>query len=173
MAVVLLLLAVIGGGVVADLVLENTAGGEVSVLHQPVTGHTQGTLLALAAGLGLVMGLLLVASMGSTRTRRARRKQLRRSRAGRQQHLGQPEGQHADQPDELFGLREPGDELGEPARPADLGRGGRWAEQLDGRAVAPEPASRHPQARHDQARRAVHRRDDPDPWFGPSSERAR
>jgi hypothetical protein len=172
MAVLLLLLAIIGGGVVADLVLENTADGEVSVLNQAVTGHTQGTLLALAAGLGLVVGLLLVASMGSTKTRRARRRQLRSIRAGVQQHPTQPDGEHANQADEFFGLQQPGGERGEPARPADLG-GERWAEQPDGRRAAPEPTKHHLQPRHDQARRAVHRRDDPDPWFRPSSERAR
>jgi hypothetical protein len=170
MAAFLFLLAVIGGGVVADLVLENTAGGEVSVLNQTVTGHTQGTLLALVAGLGLVVGLLLVASMGSTKRRRARRKQLRSIRAGIQHHVAEPDGEQAGLPDSLLRLQEPGGELGERARPADLG-GERWVDQPDGRRVAPEPAS-HPQRRHDQTRRAVHLREDPDPWFGPSSERA-
>jgi hypothetical protein len=170
MAVLLFLLAVIGGGVVADLVLENTAGGEVTVLNQAVSGHTQGTLLALAAGLGLVVGLLLVASMSSTKTRRARRKQLRSIRAGMQHHLTQPDGEHADQADEFFGLQQPGGELGEPARPADLG-GEQWADRPDGRRAAPEPTNHRPQPRQDHTSRAVHRRGDPNPWFGPSSER--
>jgi hypothetical protein len=171
MAVFLFLLAVIGGGVVGDLVLENTAGGKVSVLNQTVTGHTQGTLLALAAALGLVVGFLLVASMGSTKRRRARRKQLRSIRAGMQHHVAEPEGEQARLPYRLSRLQETGGVLGERARPAELG-GERWVDQPDGRRVAPEPASHHPQLRHDQTGRAVHLREDPYPWFRPSSERA-
>jgi hypothetical protein len=170
MAVVCFLLALIGGGVVADLVLENTAGGEISVLNQPVTGHAEGTLLALVAGLGLVVGLLLVASLGLTRTRRARRRQLRRIRAGMQQHVAEPDGAKADQAKEPFGLQQPGGERGEPVRLADL-RGERWAGRPDGCRVTPEPTNSGPQPRHDQAWRAVHLRDDPYPWFQPSSER--
>jgi hypothetical protein len=172
MAVFLFLLAVIGGGVVADLVLENTAGGEVSVLNQTVSGHTQGTLLALAAALGLVVSLLLVASMGLTKRRRARRKQLRSIRAGMPHHVAEPDGEQAGLPYRLFRLQETGGVLGERARPANLG-GDRWVDQPDDRGVAPEPASHHPQPRHDQARRAVHLREDPYPWFGPSNQRAR
>jgi hypothetical protein len=172
MAVLLFLLAVIGGGVAGDLVLENTAGGKVSVLNQTVTGHTQGTLLALAAGLGLVVGLLLVASMGMTKRRRARRKQLRSIRAGMQHPVANPDGEQARLPYRLSHLQETGGELGERARPANLG-GERWMDQPDSRRVAPEPASHHPQPHHDQTRRAVHLREDPYPWFGSSSERAR
>jgi hypothetical protein len=171
MAVFLFLLAVIGGGVVGDLVLENTADGEATVLNQAVTGHTEGTLLALAAGLGLVVGLLLVASAGSTKTRRGRRKQLRSIRADMQHHLTQSDGEHADQSGEILGLQQPGGELGGPARPADLG-GERWADQPGRRRAAPEPTNHHLQPRYDQARQAVHLPDDPDPWFRPSSERA-
>jgi hypothetical protein len=170
MALFCFLLAVIGGGVVADLVLENTAGGEVSVLNQTVTGHAEGTLLALVAGLGLVVGLLLVASLGLTKTRRARRKQLRSSGAGVQQHAATPDGEQTDQAKELFGLRQSGGERGEPVRLADLG-GERWAGRPDGCRVTPEPTNHDPQPRHDQAWRAVHLRDDPYPWFQPSRER--
>jgi hypothetical protein len=76
MAVLLFLLALLGAGVVADLVVENTGTGVITVLHQPVTGYRDGLLLAMAAALGLVLGLLLVGSLSLRRTRRARRQRL-------------------------------------------------------------------------------------------------
>ena len=77
MAVLLLLLAIIGAIVVADLVLENTATGAITMLNHPITGYRDGLLLAMAATLGFVIGLLIVASVSMRRTRRARRNQLR------------------------------------------------------------------------------------------------
>jgi hypothetical protein len=78
MAVLLFLLAILGAGVVADLVVENTGTGIITVLGHPITGDREGLLLAMAAALGLVMGLLLVGSLSLRRTRRARRQRLRR-----------------------------------------------------------------------------------------------
>jgi uncharacterized membrane protein YciS (DUF1049 family) len=78
-AVLLLLLASIGGVVVDGLVLENSAAGTVTVLDHSFTGYRQGQLLAMAAGVGLVLGLLVVGSLSLRRTRRARRRQLRRT----------------------------------------------------------------------------------------------
>jgi hypothetical protein len=60
MAALLLLLAVVGGILVGDLVLENPAAGAVTVLHHPISGYSQGQLLAAAVALGLVVGLLVV-----------------------------------------------------------------------------------------------------------------
>lgn len=77
MAALLLLLALVGAAVVGDLVLENTATGAVTVLDHPVTGYSHGLLLAMAAMIGFVVGLLVVGSMSLRRSRRARRKQLR------------------------------------------------------------------------------------------------
>jgi hypothetical protein len=77
MAVLLFLLAILGAGVVADLVVENTGTGAITVLHQPVTGYRDGLLLAMAAALGLMIGLLLVGALSLRRTRRVRRRQLR------------------------------------------------------------------------------------------------
>src|SRR5215216_7712008 len=79
MAALLLLLAILGGSVVADLVVENTGSGAITVLHHPIIGYRDGLLLAMAAALGLVIGLLVVGSLSLRRTRRARRKQLRRA----------------------------------------------------------------------------------------------
>ena len=81
-----LLLAIIGGALVGDLVWENTTAGEVTVLDRTVAGYPQGWLLAATAALGFVVGLLLVASLNSTKARRARRRELRAMRRGRQDH---------------------------------------------------------------------------------------
>jgi nitric oxide reductase large subunit len=73
----LFVLAVAGGVVVGNLVWENTTAAEITVFGQPVTGYSQGWLLAMAATLGFVVALLLVASVGVTKGRRERRRQLR------------------------------------------------------------------------------------------------
>jgi len=72
MADLLLLLAILGASVVADLVVENTGTGAITVLHHPIIGYRDGLLLAMAAALGLVIGLLVVGSLSLRRTRRAR-----------------------------------------------------------------------------------------------------
>jgi len=77
MAALLLLLAILGASVVADLVVENTGSGAITVLHHPITGDRDGLLLAMAAVIGLVIGLLLVGSLSWWPTRRARRQRLR------------------------------------------------------------------------------------------------
>jgi hypothetical protein len=48
MAALLLVLAILGASVVADLVVENTATGAITVLHHPITGYRDGLLLAMA-----------------------------------------------------------------------------------------------------------------------------
>ena len=63
MAALLLLLVIIGASVAADLVVENTGSGAITVLGHPVTGYRDGLLLAMAAALGLVIGLLVVGSL--------------------------------------------------------------------------------------------------------------
>jgi uncharacterized membrane protein YciS (DUF1049 family) len=77
MALLLLLLAVVGGILVGDLVLETPAPGAVTVLQHPISGYSQGQLLAMVAGLGFVVGLLVVGAASLRRTRRERRRQLR------------------------------------------------------------------------------------------------
>jgi uncharacterized membrane protein YciS (DUF1049 family) len=79
MAALLLLLAIVGATVVGDLVLENTGTGAVTLLNHQITGYSDGLLLAVAAAIGLVVGLLVVGSLSTRRTRRARRRQLRRA----------------------------------------------------------------------------------------------
>jgi hypothetical protein len=48
----LLLLVIAGTAVVADLVLENTRAGVITVLGHPITGYRDGLFLAMAAALG-------------------------------------------------------------------------------------------------------------------------
>jgi hypothetical protein len=118
-AFVLFVLAVAGGMVVADLVWENPTAGQVTVFGQTVGGYPEGWLLATAAGLGFVAALLLVASVNSTKGRRARRKQLRGLRRGLEDQVVAPEPDHARLLDAFFGPEEPSRHLGGPARPAD------------------------------------------------------
>jgi uncharacterized membrane protein YccC len=102
-ALFLFVLAVVGGVVVGNLVWENTTAAEVTVFGQPVTGYSQGWLLAMAAALGLVVALLLVASVGATKRRRERRRQLRRLRRDRRHHRAEPDVESTSVLDQFFG----------------------------------------------------------------------
>jgi hypothetical protein len=128
-AFLLFVLAVAGGVVVADLVWENTAAGQVTVFHHAVGGYPVGWLLAIAAGLGCVVALLLVASMSSTKGRRARRKQLDRLRRGLEDRAVAPRPDHGRLLEEFFGPGEPAGHLGGPARPAHVSEEGRETER--------------------------------------------
>ena len=91
MAVFFLLLAMLGGALVGDLIWENTANGEVTVLDRTLVSYPQGWLLAAAAGIGFVTALLLVASVSSTKARRSRRRQLRAMKRDRQEPGFEPD----------------------------------------------------------------------------------
>ena len=159
-AFVLFVLAVAGAVVVADLVWENTTIGQIAVFHYAVTGYPQGWLLAIAAGIGFVVALLLVASVNSTKRRRARRKQLARLRHGREDQMAAPEPDHARLLDAFFGPEEPSRHLGGPARPAQL-RGERPSSPADGhqRWVTPQPIQ-HPAEPRFQPVRSAHVREE-------------
>ena len=154
-AFVLFVLAVAGGVVVADLVWENTTVGQVAVFHHTVTGYPEGWLLAIVAGLGFVVALLLVASVSSTKRRRAGRKQLRRLRRGREDQMAAPEPDNARLLDAFFGPDEPSRHLGGPARPADL-RGERPSSRADDhqRWVTPQPIQHPAEPLYQQVRSA-------------------
>jgi hypothetical protein len=113
MAAFFLLLAIIGGIVVGDLVWENTTAGEVTVFNQTVADYSQGWLLAIAAALGFLIGLLLVASLRSTKARRARRRQLRSMRRDLQDQGAEWE-RDASWPDESLSRPESAVDAGEP-----------------------------------------------------------
>ena len=78
-AFVLFALAVAGAAVVADLIWENPTAGQITVFHHTVIDYPEGWLLAIAAGLGFVVALLLVASVNSTKSD---------GRAARSLHVG-------------------------------------------------------------------------------------
>jgi hypothetical protein len=169
MAGLLLLVAAIGGVVVADLVLENPAADEATVFTLPVGGHSQGVLLAMAAALGFVVALLLVASASSTQRRRARRKQLRALRTDRQRHAAAPEPEQPGVLDEWFGRHLTVSELSEPAQPTDLGRERSGAGTDDRRVtVTPGPTGHYPGSFHQRTSRAAQLRNQPDGWFAPN-----
>ena len=106
MAAFFLLLAILGGALVGDLVWENTDAGEVTVLGRTAVDYPQGWLLAAAAALGFVVALLLVASVSSTKARRARRRELRAMQRNPQHEGVQPDREYADWLDESYGRRE-------------------------------------------------------------------
>lgn len=106
MAAFFLLLAMIGGALVGDLVWENTTAGEATVLGRTAVNYPQGWLLAGAAALGFVVALLLVASVGSTKARRQRRRQLRSVRRRLEGEGIDTELEHASWLDESFGRRD-------------------------------------------------------------------
>jgi hypothetical protein len=116
MAVVLFLLVSLGGVVVGDLGLENPPAGELIVVSQPVSGSRQGVPLAMAATLGFVVALLLVAWMRWTRARPVRRTQLRTISAGTQRHAAAPAREQAGLLDAWFGRHAPRGDLGQPVR---------------------------------------------------------
>jgi hypothetical protein len=171
MAVFLFLLAILGGVVVADLVLENPTAGEVAVFNQPVSGYRQGELLAMAAALGFVVAVLLVASVSSTHRRRARRRQLRAIRASLQRQAAAPERDQAGLLDAWFGRHVPIGEQDEPAPPTDPGRE-RSTDGTDDRPVTgtPGPTEHHPGSFHQRTRRAAHLRNHPDLGFPPNHQ---
>jgi hypothetical protein len=154
-AFVLFVVAVAGAVVAADLVWENPTVGQVTLFDHTVAGYPEGWLLAIAAGLGFVVALLLVASVNSTKGRRARRKQLRGLRQGLEDQVAAPEPDHARLLDAFFGPEEPSRHLGGPARPADP-RGNRPESRADDhqRWVTAQPIQHPTEPLYQQARSA-------------------
>jgi len=151
----LFVLAVAGAAVVADLAWENPTTGQLTVFNQTVGGYPEGWLLAIAAGLGLVVALLLVASVNSTKRRWARRKQLRSLRQGLEDQVAAPEPDHARLLDGFFGPEQPSHHLGGPARPVELKSEDRdrWAEAHQP-VVTPQPIQHPTEPLYQQVRSA-------------------
>jgi hypothetical protein len=168
MAVFLFLLGSLGVVLVGDLVLENPAAGEVTVFNQPIGGYSEGVLLAMAAALGFVVAVLLVASMSSTRARRARRKQLRTVSSGMQRQGAAPEREQASLLDEWFGRHVTLGDLGEPAQSTT------WGDRTDDRRSATRtgPAEHYPGSFRQRTRRAAPWRNDPGLGLPPDHEHA-
>ncbi len=140
MAVLLFLLAIAGGALVGDLVLENTAAGSVTVLDRSFTGYSQGQLLAVVAALGFVLGVLAVASLSLRRARRVRRRELRRAERDLTDEVAELERENRALRDELA-------HRGRQRRPG----------------AAAMPADRPPEPVYEEARRVARLRgSDPD-----------
>jgi hypothetical protein len=161
-AFLLFVLAAAGGVTVADLVWENTDAGQVTLFHHTLSGYPVGWLLAIAAALGFVVALLLVASLNWTKGRRVRRKQLGRLRRGLEHQAAAPKPDHARLLDEFFGAEEPSRQLGGPARPPDLKTQGP-ARRVDDhqRWDTPQPIQHPTEPLYQQARSAHFRQEGP------------
>jgi hypothetical protein len=153
MAVLLFLLAIAGGVLVGDLVLENTAAGSVTVLDRTFTGFSQGQLLAAAAALGFMVGVLAVGSVGLRRARRVRRRELRRAERDLTAEVAELERENSGLREELARHRQRRPGAGAmPAGPAS-GSAPPMGERR-ARAYA-TPADRHPEPVYDEARRVA------------------
>jgi outer membrane murein-binding lipoprotein Lpp len=80
MAALFLVLAMVDAVLLGDAVIANTNASSVSVFNFSITGYTQGQLLLIAAGLGLLGALLLGLAWRLSGARRAKRRQLRAAR---------------------------------------------------------------------------------------------
>jgi len=119
MAVLLFLLAIAGGVLVGDLVVENTAAGSVTVLDRSFTGYSDGQLLAAVAALGFVIGMLAVASVSLRRSRRVRRRELRRAEQDLSAEVAELERENSSLRDELALRAAVSRRPGAAAMPAD------------------------------------------------------
>ncbi len=132
MAALFLVLAVADAVLVGDAVLANTSTTSVSVFNHSVTGFTQGQLLLVAAGLGLLGALLLGLAWRSSGARRAKRRQLRAAHRDLQGRVAQLERDNAT-------LRQEQERLG---RLAELREASSQAQQARERASQP-PVDAH------------------------------
>jgi outer membrane murein-binding lipoprotein Lpp len=162
MAVLLLLLAVVVGILVGDLVLENPAAGSATVLNHPISGYSEGQLLAMAAALGFVLGLLVVGAASLRRTRRARRRQLRTAERDLTAQLAELERDNASLRQELAHRDRPLARPAEAATPGELGSA--WTASVAERqaGVLRMPVDGPAKPVYEQARRAAHLRSDLD-----------
>jgi hypothetical protein len=156
MAVLLFLLAIAGGVLVGDLVLENTAAGSVTVLDRSFTGYSQGQLLAMVAALGFMVGVLTVESVSLRRARRVRRRELRRAEHDLTAEVAELERENNGLREELARrtqlLRHPG----AGAMPADVAPGSTThAGERRARAYSAPAADRHPEPVYEEARRVA------------------
>jgi hypothetical protein len=108
MAAIFLVLAVVDAALLANVVLANTSTGSVSVFDQSITGFTQGELLLLAAGLGLLFALFLGIAWSSSSARRAKRRELRAARRGLEGRVAELEHENTRLHKELEGTRRAG-----------------------------------------------------------------
>ena len=175
MAALFLLLATVGGVVLGDLVLENTGVDDITVFNHPIQGVSEGLLLATAAALGLVIGLLVVLSAGTTQTRRVRRKRLRAAERDLNRQVAELQRDNTKLRRELGRRDRPArPHLGEPAAPADPGSTPWAGATRDPEAGVPSrPLERHPEPLYEEARRAAQLRSHEHLVFPSTDDRAR
>jgi uncharacterized membrane protein YciS (DUF1049 family) len=155
MAILLFLLAIAGGVLVGDLVLENTAAGGVTVLDRSFTGYSQGQLLAAVAALGFVVGVLAVGSISLRRSRRVRRRELRRAEQDLTAEVAQLERENRSLRDELARRAAVARRPGAGAMPADLAPAPMAPEAERRTRAYSAPADRSPEPVYEEARRAT------------------
>ncbi|HYT25475.1 MAG TPA: hypothetical protein VEP73_03200 [Actinomycetota bacterium] len=87
MAVFFLLVAVLAGAAIGDAIYENTGAGTLVIAQQTTDRFTQGELLAIFAGLGFLLALLLLLAVATAPRRRDRRRALRAARRDAEQRI--------------------------------------------------------------------------------------
>ena len=154
MAVLLFLLAIAGGVLVGAIILENTAAASVTVLDRSFTGFSQGQLLAVVAGLGFVVGVLVIGSLSLRRARRVRRRELRRAEHDLTADVAELERENRSLRDELARRASSSRRPGMGAMPPDRATDATVSEG-ERRRAAPDrvPSDRHPEPVYEQARR--------------------
>jgi cell shape-determining protein MreC len=108
MAAIFLVLAVLDAALLGNVLLVNRSAGSVSVFDQTITGFTQGELLLLAAGLGLLLALFLGIAWSSSSARRAKRRGLQVARREAEGRVAELERENARLRKELEGTRRTG-----------------------------------------------------------------
>ena len=108
MAAIFLVLAVVDAALLGNVLLANTSASSVSVFNQSLTGFTQGQLLLLAAGLGLLLALSLRIAWSSSSARRAKRRELRAARRDLEGRVAELDRENARLGKELEGTRHTG-----------------------------------------------------------------
>ena len=155
MAVLLFLLALAGGVLVGDLVLENTSAGGVTVLDRSFTGYSEGQLLAAVAALGFVVGVLAVGSVSLRRSRRVRRRELRRAEQDLTDEVAELERENSSLRDELARRVAVSRRPGAGGMPADLPPGSMAPGGERRTRGYSAPPDHHPEPVNQEARRVA------------------
>ena len=153
MAVLFLLLAFLLLVVAAAAGIENTDSSTASLFDRSFSQLTEGQLLLLFAGLGFLIALFLFLAFGASRTRRARRRELKSRRRDAEGRVDELERENTRLSKELTDVREKLDatertrvdaiaERDRAEAAADRIRAGRSADR--GPAVAPVPVDTYP-----------------------------
>jgi type II secretory pathway pseudopilin PulG len=159
MAVLFLLLAVLLGVVLGDAVVENTTAGTVTLFDRSFDQLSTGELLAVFAGLGFLLAVLLFLAFGARKSRRNRRRELRSGLRDAESRVEELEHENARLNDELARAGRVGrlghDEQTVPTAPPVGERPAgppqptsRHTERIDDRTVSPSPRPTEREAQH-------------------------